>query len=96
MKECDNCLYGGWLNGKDAITEICKKCRYICGEPTKWKAKLMTNAERIRAMSDEELADVLDCPKGLFDRMDCFYTDKDCDECILEWLKQSAEVDNGR
>ena len=92
MKECDNCAYGGWLNGKDAITEICTKCRYICGEPTKWKAMPMTNADRIRAMSDEELAKQFShtsiCeekyPKCMEDREDCV-------ECLLKWLKQPAE-----
>lgn len=54
----------------------------------------MTNADRIRAMSDEELAKFLDdcnshgcvCPAR-----DCRAT---CHECIVDWLKQPAEVDN--
>ena len=50
-----------------------------------------TNADRIRAMSDEELAKFLDdnnshgcvCPTK-----DCRAT---CKQCIEEWLKQPAE-----
>ena len=50
-----------------------------------------TNADRIRSMSDEELAEVIACPKGLFDRMDCFDDNRDCKHCALEWLQQPAE-----
>ena len=53
--------------------------------------KKATNADRIRAMSDEELAEVIACPKGLFDRMDCFDDNRDCKHCALEWLQKPAE-----
>ena len=53
--------------------------------------KPMTNADKIRAMSDEELAEVIACPKGLFARMDCFDDNRDCKHCALEWLQQPAE-----
>ena len=50
--------------------------------------KQKTNADRIRAMSDEELASFiasLDCP----DRWrEC---NGHCDECVLGWLKQPTE-----
>ena len=48
----------------------------------------MTNADRIRAMTDEELRDLiikpLVCPVDK-----C--PDTDCDECWLNWLKEAAE-----
>lgn len=48
-----------------------------------------TNADRIRAMSDEELADVVVCPHtGNWD-----LCRDDCKKCRLEWLKQPAEED---
>ena len=50
-----------------------------------------TNADRIRSMSDEELAEVIACPKGLFARMGCFDDNRDCKHCALEWLQQPAE-----
>ena len=50
-----------------------------------------TNADRIRNMRDEELAEVIACPKGLFARMDCFDDNRDCKHCALEWLQQPAE-----
>lgn len=53
----------------------------------------MTNAEKIRSMTDEELAKYL--PVG-----DCFccpvltttnYPQDDCDACAIRWLKSEAE-----
>lgn len=52
--------------------------------------KPMTNADRIRAMSDKELVEIYNgCPhpdpgekcRGI-----------KCNDCILEWLQQPAEV----
>lgn len=59
--------------------------------------KPKTNADRIRAMSDEELAEYLcaslscyDCPA----RADCGKSAaQDCNEIVLEWLKQPAKED---
>lgn len=55
----------------------------------------MTNADRIRAMSDEELTDVF----GWKNICDCILQQSaehcsgfsSCKECMLEWLKQPAE-----
>lgn len=52
----------------------------------------MTNADMIRAMSDEELAANLMCPNemGIAD-IPCDKSDKcDCYKCLLDWLRQSA------
>ena len=49
-----------------------------------WK---FTNADKIRAMTDEELAYWIMCP---YDSPYCTGTDQ-CIECTLEWLKQPAE-----
>jgi hypothetical protein len=54
--------------------------------------KPMTNADKIRAMTDEELAEVIMCPKAFYERMDCMEgSSRKCEECCLEWLKQPAE-----
>ena len=68
-----------------------------------------TNADRIRAMSDEELAQQLllltdlddrihyckDLPECLKDLYDDVEIPADrCRRCLLSWLQQSAEVDN--
>ena len=50
----------------------------------------ITNADRIRAMSDEELADFISacgCPDHA---RSCT---KSCTECTLKWLKQPVEAD---
>lgn len=57
---------------------------------------VMTNADRLRAMTDEELAETLGgyvhcggCPM----RGNCKVDNLPCDNVLLEWLKQPAEVD---
>ena len=65
------------------------KCHYKgeCGH----KAPL-TNADRIRAMSDEELVNVVPCPLG-FSMFRC-PIERQCGPCKREWLKQPAEEDD--
>lgn len=79
-----NCKYGHW----DCMP--CTNCdAYI---PTQ------TNADRIRAMTDEELADLFTrtvadgCPPNM--DWDCKKDDGGwdaCDECWCKWLQQPAE-----
>lgn len=45
-----------------------------------------TNADRIRSMSDEDLALNIMCP---YQREDCEGTN--CYQCSLEWLREDAE-----
>lgn len=49
----------------------------------------LTNAGRIRAMSDEELVNVVPCPLG-FSMFRC-PIDRKCGDCKREWLKQPPE-----
>ena len=49
----------------------------------------MTNGERIRGMSDEELAEIIMCPYDT-DPSVCNYKGV-CLDCCLEWLKQPVE-----
>ena len=57
-------------------------------------ADVKTNADRIRAMTDEELAEKLSsfrCPQKW-----CFPDDgKNCKSCWLDWLKQEAADKDG-
>ena len=56
----------------------------------------VTNGDKIRAMTDEELADFL-CDIGECDRRcpakigDCIFSDSTCRGAWLDWLKQEAE-----
>ena len=67
-------------------------------------SKEKTNADRIRAMSDEELAKwLLEVMKhkvacfgeGAFKYTPCRNVEHDCVKCGVEWLKQPVEDDNG-
>lgn len=61
--------------------------------------KPLTNADRIRAMTDEELAEWINrmepttCHDG-WDYMIGCGEDKDCVNCWLDWLKQEVEDGN--
>lgn len=58
----------------------------------------MTNGDRIRAMLDEELAEIIMCPYDTageeFDIMPCvkdgnvqeFVSPEECHKCVVEWL----------
>ena len=52
-----------------------------------------TNADRIRNMSDEELAEWMPCPymKDLYDECIHGWHDYDCNKCKLKWLQSEAE-----
>ena len=52
-----------------------------------YRTEPMTNADRIRAMSDEELADVVKCPHtGNWD-----LCEDNCFECRMKWLQQPTK-----
>lgn len=53
----------------------------------------MTNADSIRAMSDEELANIICCPVNGDSNL-CLDT-WDCIACTLDWLKQPVGDNNG-
>lgn len=61
-------------------------------------AKPQTNADRIRAMSDEELAKFI--PDWSYtnackcDEQPYVYCNNECEKCGLEWLKQPVGVDH--
>lgn len=56
----------------------------------------MTNADRIRSMSDEELAEWIIIPKATLKYCQPYQTecDKNCYNCRLKWLKK--EVGDGK
>lgn len=59
--------------------------------------KPMTNAGRIRAMSDEELAVFIHepfCDKRTHEECTISYCGV-CNQCALDWLQQPTEVTNG-
>ena len=91
------------MNGsgcKNCPVKPCHTLHYRGSYCAEQRAKLglgdpQTNADRIRAMSDEELCEFL-CQYSFFEMCDegcndCTYKGK-CDERLLEWLKQPADT----
>lgn len=83
--------------------EICNHFDCDLSDFRKWLEKKQankprTNADRIRAMSDEELAFILaspsvEIPPWCVPHLECPHMDKDpvpCDECALDWLRQEG------
>lgn len=77
-------------------TDLCIECPHFAAAGGEYRESPMTNADRIRSMSDEELAVVMYHP--FCDTR----TDKeckafgDCNQCALEWLQQPVEdIANG-
>ena len=100
-QKCSNCGNGKWRDGVTAITDTCTKCHYVdkgalCVQPSNWKPMSQTNADRIRAMSDEQLAKLfMDFAVKCYD--DCGVSAEIITtDYVMQWLQQPAEVkDNG-
>lgn len=93
-KNCETC------NHDRLKTSICDECYNTSDAPTKWEPaghyKPDTNADRIRAMSDEELAEFLNRVKEPCDRCQLAVTEGACtetlcDDAMMKWLKQPAD-----
>ena len=83
-KKCNN-LINGWCEKKidSPDPNMVRDCQYF------WEK---TNSDRIRAMNDEELANIMaDTPICKERYIDCIKDGRDCESCLLEWLKQPAE-----
>lgn len=98
MVKCKNCtnLYN-LSNENDEI--VGKWCPKINDSPNVEMErdcehyKVMTNADKIRSMTDEELAMSVMCPNenGLAD-INCDHSENcNCYGCILEWLKSEVK-----
>ena len=65
----------------------------VIGAFIRYQKKPQTNADRIRSMTDEELAVNMMCPNenGLAE-IDCDKNDNcNCYECLLKWLRAESE-----
>lgn len=83
MPECTTCARAPY--NKDS--HVCKNCFGYTplGKPiyNHWTKKMHTNADRIREMDDNELAEFLSTKLN-----DDFY---ECPDLTLQWLQQPAE-----
>ena len=86
-KDCWDCFY------RDAglADEPCISCQD--GAPTMWRG--MTNSDKIRQMSDEELARwiMYDNPCGGISEEKCHHYSgvEACIRCFCDWLKEEAQ-----
>lgn len=82
-RSCKECAH----YNPDFIDKVCWHCSWpeFAEEPLNFKAKPITNADRIRAMTDEELATIIFCGNPCVEKS--FNTESE----LLEWLKQWAE-----
>lgn len=85
MPRCKECTGFGWGECKTAgENEVA--CKDFERKPK------LTNADRIRQMTDEELCDFLDgflCYEIGY----CRAEEVECRDCKMEWLKQEAKDD---
>ena len=92
MAKCKNCKH---LKYKDDGKERYAWCPLIGDNPNLeferfcGAFKKMTNADRIRRMTDAELAEWLNgFSECLIPNGDCL--DKYCDNCVMKWLKSEV------
>ena len=89
-----NGSYFEYANGKKVKDKPTAWKRYSPPEPCmEGEPKKETNADRIRSMTDEELAVNMMCPNenGLAE-IDCDKNDNcNCYECLLKWLRAESE-----
>ncbi|MBP0975398.1 MAG: hypothetical protein J6P20_04975 [Oscillospiraceae bacterium] len=83
VKRCINC---GRVIPEDEL--ICLQCGSE-NEMQTFRPRIITNGDRIRAMTDEQLCDFM--AESICDRVDICKNDTPCQECRLEWLKKEAE-----
>ena len=97
MAKCKNCKHLGYLFDGDEVGE-----RVWCGNIADSPVLDMerdceyyvpqTNADRIRSMTDEELAEVLfgSCIEHIGVE-ECSHPEESCKSCVLDWLRAESE-----
>ena len=97
MAKCKNCKYLGYLFDEDEVGE-----RVWCGNIADSPVLDMerdceyyvpqTNADRIRSMTDEDLAEVLfgSCIEHM-GVDECSHPEEACKSCVMDWLKAESE-----
>lgn len=101
MKNCDSCRW----NVTTQVISVCGRGSGALpkkdkdGDCAGWKAKHLTNAGRIRAMSDEQLANFLrdqhtgrDVCDGCPAWSNCLWSGDTCENIFLEWLKKDVQA----
>lgn len=90
---CGECCIGDTRNPIAINADITGCCLFEPKQPK--KPKPLTNGDRIRQMTDEEHADVMQgqCACCAYQLTGC--TEKECKDGAYEWLKQEVSEDAG-
>lgn len=86
MKKCVDCECIGKCKSKAECPDLWGCTSGIPAE----KMGIKTNGDRIRKMTNDELADIIICP---YDADESSCGKQNCLECCKEWLE--SEVENG-
>ena len=91
MKDCESCVHK-YLS---PMSDTCRKCGIAMLNYEEAKPKPQTNADRIRAMSDQELAEfmanVAECQFCTVKSEWCTESEAACKRNWLDWLRQEAK-----
>ena len=87
MADCKTCNFENVCTMPDFVRNDLKRCKVY------EEKKPQTNADRIRNMTDEELASIIMCPNEFNNcAIECYeYDDETCRECSLVWLQKEVE-----
>ena len=82
-RSCKECAH----HNPDFIDNVCLHCSWpeFAGEPSNFKPKPITNADKIRSMTDEELAEFISGKARTFGEEYEGYMS------ALDWLKEEVE-----
>ena len=87
----NGCVYRTADNQCEKFSDPVKNTLSWCVGDTPCEARKLSNADRIRAMSDEELALTLNCIPNSGGCIMGNYYDMDCERCILDWLRKVCD-----
>lgn len=95
MQECDVCVYHDYLpdyppcsnclSEHDVSGRFSLFCKAL--DESEIFEEKPSNADRIRSMTDEELAEFLNCHNFCARNFDCEKGKRPCKECNLDWLR---------
>ena len=94
MAKCKDCLHVELCARDERLPDFTPEQETLCPMfATDKKDGCKTNEDRVRVMSDRELAKLLvsGCPPN----GGCYFLEPGCEQCWFEWLKLSVEDGEG-
>ena len=87
MADCKTCEFQFFCAMPDFVRNDLKRCKVY------QEKKLQSQADRIRAMSDEELAKILfgSCLEVMGREQCNSFHNEGCEKCVVQWLKSEVK-----